>query len=84
MGAMLVTIDKAGRIVIPKDVRDQLALESDTQLEVTVEGADLRLAPVRRPGRRMVLENGFPVFEAVEGLSISDADVQRWRDDVQR
>ena len=81
---MLVSIDRAGRIVIPKDIRDQLALEANTELEVTVDGRGLLLSPVRRPGRRIVEVDGWPVLEAIPGLSVSDADVQRWRDDGQR
>lgn len=84
MGAMMVSIDRAGRVVIPKDVRDALSLGPDAQLDLSVDGDELRLTPVRRPGRRIVEVDGWPVIEAIPGLSISDADVQRWRDDVQR
>ncbi len=81
---MLVSIDRAGRVVIPKDVRDRLSLSGDSQLELSVEGDELRLAPVRTPGRRVVEIDGWPVVEAVPGLHVTDSDVQRWRDDVQR
>lgn len=81
---MLVTIDRAGRVVIPKDVRDQLSLEANAELELTLDGHGLLLTPVRRPGRRIVEVDGWPVIEAVPGLSVTDADVQRWRDDGQR
>jgi AbrB family looped-hinge helix DNA binding protein len=84
MAPMLASIDKAGRVVIPKEVRDRLSLEAGTELELTVEGAALRLAPVRRPGRRVVTVDGWPVLESVRGLSVTDADVQRWREDGQR
>lgn len=78
---MLASIDKAGRVVIPKEVRDRLSLDAGTELELTVEGPTLRLAPVRRPGRRVVTVGGWPVLESVRGLSVTDADVQRWRED---
>ena len=81
---MLVTIDRAGRIVIPTDVRDQLDLGVNTELEVTVEGDSLRLTRPRLPGRQIVEVDGWPVIAAVPGLTITDADVQRWRDDGQR
>jgi len=84
MDAMLVSIDRVGRVVIPKDVRDRLALESGTDLEITVRDDVIELAPVRARGRRVVRVDGWPVIEPVEGLSVSDADVQAWRDDVQR
>ncbi len=84
MGAMLVTIDRAGRIVIPKEMRDQLDLGVNTELDVTVEGDSLRLTRPRKPGRPVVTIDGWPVIAAVPGLTISDSDVQRWRDDGQR
>lgn len=84
MVSMLVTVDRVGRLVIPKDVRDQLELEPGIELELSVEGDSLRFTPRRAPGRRIVEIDGWPVIEAVRGVSITDADVQRWRDDVQR
>lgn len=84
LGAMLVSIDKAGRVVIPKDLRDRLDIAADSELDITVEGGDLRLSPVRQRGRRIVELDGWPVLEAVEGIAVTDADVTRWRDDGQR
>ncbi len=80
----MVSIDRAGRVVIPKEIRDALSLGVDAQLDLTVEGDELRLVPVRAAGRRIVEVDGWPVIEASPGRSISDADVQRWRDDGQR
>ena len=40
---MLASIDKAGRVVIPKEVRPP-PLDAGTELELTVEGPTLRLA----------------------------------------
>ncbi|MDO5534716.1 MAG: AbrB/MazE/SpoVT family DNA-binding domain-containing protein [Propionibacteriaceae bacterium] len=81
---MMVSIDRAGRVVIPKDVRDALSLGPDAQLDMAVEGDELRLTPVRQRGRRIVEVDGWPVIEAAPGRSTSDADVRRWRDDGQR
>lgn len=81
---MMVSIDRAGRVVIPKDVRDRLDLDPGAMLEVTIEGRDLRLSPVRRRGRAIIEVDGWPVIEPVDGVSVSDGDVQRWRDDGQR
>lgn len=84
MVTMLVTIDRAGRVVIPKEIRDRLTLAADTALEITVEGDRVVLAPKRMPGRQVVEIDGWPVLASVPGLSVSDADVQNWRDDGQR
>ncbi|MDO5499066.1 MAG: AbrB/MazE/SpoVT family DNA-binding domain-containing protein [Propionibacteriaceae bacterium] len=81
---MMVTMDRAGRIVIPKDVRERLALEPDAEFDVTLDGDGILLTPARHRGRRIVEVDGWPVIEAAPGLSVSDADVQRWRDNDQR
>lgn len=84
MVTMLVSIDRAGRVVIPKEVRERLSLVANSELEVAIEGDRVVLSPRRTPGRRVVDVDGWPVIEAVRGMTITDADVQRWRDDVQR
>ncbi|GAB95800.1 hypothetical protein KILIM_026_00710 [Kineosphaera limosa NBRC 100340] len=81
---MLASLDKAGRVVIPKEARDQLGLGPDAQFEVTLTGDGLLLTPLRKPRRRIVDVDGWPVIEAVRGVAVTDADVQRWRDDGQR
>jgi AbrB family looped-hinge helix DNA binding protein len=84
MPSMMVSIDRAGRVVIPKDIRDRLGLDADAELEVDVEGDVIRLVPVRRRGRRIVEVDGWPVIERGDAPLITDADVQRWRDADQR
>lgn len=84
MATMMVSIDRAGRVVVPKELRERLGIAADDELEVRLEGDSLVLTPVRRPGRRVVEVDGWPVLEAVPGLGVTDADVQRWRDDGQR
>lgn len=81
---MMVTIDRAGRVVIPKELRDRLSLAPDAELEVEIEGGALRLTPVRGAQRTFEVDDGWPVFRAVQGHSITDADVQRLRDSDQR
>lgn len=40
---MTVTIDKAGRVVIPAEVRKRLGLTAGTEVELLIEGFALRL-----------------------------------------
>jgi AbrB family looped-hinge helix DNA binding protein len=40
---MTTTIDKAGRVVIPAELRKRLGLTAGTELEMVVEGFALRL-----------------------------------------
>jgi len=84
MAPMMVGIDRAGRIVIPKEVRERLGIEPDDQLEVTVDDAGVRLTPVRARRRVIKGDDGLPVLDRVAGTTITDADVQRWRDADQR
>jgi len=55
-----LTIDKAGRVVIPKQVRDQLQLQPGDTLRLETEGEQITLrpkhpgAPVRKKGRLWV------------------------------
>lgn len=42
---MRTTIDKAGRVVVPKVLRDQVGLPAG-EVEVTVDGAGIRIEPV--------------------------------------
>ena len=81
---MMVTIDRAGRVVIPKEIRDRLSLEADASVEVTVEGDEIRLTPVRRRSRVVIDVDGWPCIERADAMTITDADDQRWRDGDQR
>jgi AbrB family looped-hinge helix DNA binding protein len=81
---MMVSIDRAGRVVIPKDVRDLLGIGPDARLVLDVVGDGLRLTPERPAGRRVVEVDGWPVIEAADDRVITDTDVRRWRDADQR
>ncbi|MGH8776844.1 MAG: AbrB/MazE/SpoVT family DNA-binding domain-containing protein [Jiangellaceae bacterium] len=48
---MRVTIDGAGRIVVPKAVRNELNLEGGTTLEIRVHNGRLELEPTVAPMR---------------------------------
>ncbi len=81
---MIVTIDRAGRIVIPKAIRVALGLGPDTELELMPDGAGLRLEPVRHVERTIAERDGLPILGAVEGALLTDDDVRRIRDELQR
>lgn len=49
--AMRTTIDRAGRIVVPKALRDELAFTPSVELELTAVGGHLEIEPVPRPMR---------------------------------
>jgi len=77
---MRTTIDKAGRLVIPKQLRDRLGLQPG-EVEVTADGAALRVEPVATDA--VVEESGFLVIPAT-GARLTDEDVQTLRDADQR
>jgi AbrB family looped-hinge helix DNA binding protein len=81
---MLVTIDRVGRVVIPKALRVALGITPDTQLEIVPDGAGLRIEPVRRDRRTVNVSDGLPILGKVEGAVLTDDDVRRLRDDLQR
>ena len=63
-----LTIDKAGRIVLPKGVRDELRLEPGDSLELETSGDKITLRPAQ-PGGQLVKENGMWVFRSGEPLT---------------
>ena len=59
-----VTIDKAGRIVVPKELRDELHLVAGTTLQIERSGDGLTLSPVSHEAHLEIV-NGTPlVFPA--------------------
>lgn len=78
--AMKVTMDRAGRIVLPKQLREQLDLHEGDAFSVVVEGWTVRLEPAARPARRVVEVDGWPVLEAVPDAALTDDDVRRLRE----
>jgi AbrB family looped-hinge helix DNA binding protein len=56
-----VEIDKAGRIVVPKNLRDALHLTPGTRLKVERSGHTLILDP-DFPQARLVIEDGIPLI----------------------
>jgi AbrB family looped-hinge helix DNA binding protein len=68
-----VTIDRAGRVVVPKALRDQLNLEGGTRLEIRVREGRLELEPAATPMRLVNRGKGL-VAITDEPLPRIDAD----------
>jgi AbrB family looped-hinge helix DNA binding protein len=69
----LLTIDKAGRVVIPKPLREELHLEPGDSLEIETAGEQITLRPVRGTGP-LTKEHGVWVFHSGHPLSASATD----------
>jgi AbrB family looped-hinge helix DNA binding protein len=65
-----LVIDKAGRVVIPKAVREKLHLEPGDSLEIESSGEQITLRPVRGTGP-LTKEHGIWVFHSEEPLPAS-------------
>jgi AbrB family looped-hinge helix DNA binding protein len=73
MNAMKTTIDKAGRLVIPRALRNRIGLAGGGEVEIEVDGAAIRIEPV--VGRELREEGGLLLIPAT-GTSIDDAVVR--------
>ena len=64
MKKVLVPIDKAGRVVLPKDLREELAIRPGDFLKISVRGNEVTLRPTKetsgfvRRGRALVFSSG--------------------------
>jgi AbrB family looped-hinge helix DNA binding protein len=77
---MRATIDKAGRLVIPKQLRDYLGIRPG-EVEVTTDGTSLRVEPLA--GDSLEERAGRLVIPAV-GAQIDEELVRSLRDGGQR
>ena len=77
---MRATIDSAGRLVIPRQLRDRLGLVPG-EVDVEADGVDLRVRPAA--GDSLVEEDGWLLMPS-SGAGLTDDDVQRFRDADQR
>ena len=66
-----VTLDKAGRVVLPKILRDELQLSPGDILELTVEGDQMTLRP-QRATSPLQKERGVWVFRSGEKLTADE------------
>jgi AbrB family looped-hinge helix DNA binding protein len=70
---MRVTIDKAGRLVIPRSLRDRIGLAGGGEVELELDGAAVRIEPIS--GSDLRVDAGRLVIPA-SGASITKAAVR--------
>ncbi len=70
---MRTTIDKAGRLVIPRSLRNRIGLGGGGEVELELDGAGIRIAPLA--GGELREEGGLLVIPAT-GTPIDEATVR--------
>lgn len=73
VNGMRTTIDKAGRLVIPRALRERAGLAGGGEVEIELDGAAIRIAAASSDELRE--EDGFLVIPSV-GIPISAAEVR--------
>jgi AbrB family looped-hinge helix DNA binding protein len=73
-----VTLDRAGRVVLPKNLRDELHLSPGDTLDVTVQGDEVKLRP-RRSFSPLQKKHGVWVFSTGKPMA-SDETAEALRD----
>jgi AbrB family looped-hinge helix DNA binding protein len=68
-----LTLDKAGRIVLPKPLRDELQLEAGDTLEVESSGDEITLRPMRGHAQ-LHKKHGVWVYRSGEPLSQAEVE----------
>lgn len=76
---MKTTIDKAGRLVIPRPLRDQIGLARGGEVEIELDGAAIRIEPVIGSGLRedrglLVIPTSGTALTAAAVRALLDAD----------
>ncbi len=71
---MHVTIDSAGRVVVPKRLRDELGLTPNTTLEIEIVNGHLELSTTHEPATLVEGPNGPMV--AATGTPLTDEEVR--------
>jgi AbrB family looped-hinge helix DNA binding protein len=79
-----ITIDKAGRLVLPKVMRDKLRLRAGSRLTVDLVGDKIELAEAMPEARIERRKDGLPVVVGWEGFDAAKAVREMRADQVAR
>lgn len=78
--AIIITIDRAGRVVIPKEIREEAGIEPGVPLTVSCREGRIEIEPRRRPVR-IVKRGRLQVAVSVdEGEPLTRETVRRAQD----
>jgi bifunctional DNA-binding transcriptional regulator/antitoxin component of YhaV-PrlF toxin-antitoxin module len=80
---MRATVDRVGRVVIPKALRDATGIGPDAEVEMVQDGNAIRVEVIHRHRRSVEVVDGLPRLKRT-GIQLTDADVRDLRDRDQR
>ena len=72
---MKATVDQAGRVVIPKALRDQVGIRAG-EVDILVDGTSLRIEV--EPQGRLIEQDGMLLLKGV-GAALTEDDVRELR-----
>ena len=72
---MTITIDSAGRVVIPQAMRRRLGLDAGARLEIEEVDGTVVLRPANRVAME-IAEDGLPILRSPDGDPLTTDDVR--------
>lgn len=69
--SITITLGKAGRLVVPKTIRDSLGLCEGSRLKLEVQGGKIEAVP-EADTLRIEMKDGFPVIQGAPALKQGD------------
>jgi AbrB family looped-hinge helix DNA binding protein len=71
----MVPIDSAGRIVLPKGLRQELAIKPGDRFKVSIQGSSVTLTPHKERVSGFVRKGKALVFTCAEDKTLADSEV---------
>jgi AbrB family looped-hinge helix DNA binding protein len=74
---MRSTIDSAGRVVVPKAMRDRLGLVGGSELDIVEADGVIEIKPSPIPARKVMTDVGAVIAADRDVAPMTDEDVRR-------
>jgi AbrB family looped-hinge helix DNA binding protein len=77
LNGMKTTIDRVGRLVVPKELRDRLGISAGSRVEISEDGGGIRVELVAADN--LIEVDGYLLIGSDGGASMTDDDVRELR-----